>query len=191
MGIFGVRVGFIVGHGCFYSLSNRLAIYAGKMDMARFANLIAAGEQKRKTLAARLTPNGLAAIRRCAGFGERNSGPDWRECLVAWLRRQTGEVPEWLKGTDCKSVSLAYVGSNPTLSTTAGTARLAHTAKTLRFWSGLCAVKSVTVFPVRIDARHSKVCGYSSVVEQQPSKLNMRVRFPLPAPDLQEHRVHA
>lgn len=26
------------------------------------------------------------------------------------------------------------------------------------------------------------VRGYSSVVEQQPSKLNMRVRFPLPAP---------
>ncbi|CCV13498.1 hypothetical protein MESS4_560108 [Mesorhizobium sp. STM 4661] len=49
-----------------------------------------------------------------------NSGPNWLECLVAWLRRQTGEVPEWLKGTDCKSVSLAYVGSNPTLSTTAG-----------------------------------------------------------------------
>src|SRR5690606_9571555 len=27
------------------------------------------------------------------------------------------------------------------------------------------------------------VRGYSSMVEQQPSKLNMRVRFPLPAPD--------
>src|SRR5882757_8486149 len=43
-----------------------------------------------------------------------------RRCLVAWLRWQTGEVPEWLKGTDCKSVGYAYVGSNPTLSTTAG-----------------------------------------------------------------------
>lgn len=43
-----------------------------------------------------------------------------RTSLVAWLRRQTGEVPEWLKGTDCKSVGYAYVGSNPTLSTTAG-----------------------------------------------------------------------
>jgi hypothetical protein len=82
-----------------------------------------------------------------------NSGPNWRECLVAWLRRQTGEVPEWLKGTDCKSVSLAYVGSNPTLSTTASPSAL-------------------------------KRSGYSSVVEQQPSKLNMRVRFPLPAPSL-------
>ena len=28
-----------------------------------------------------------------------------------------GGVPEWLKGTDCKSVGLAYVGSNPTPST--------------------------------------------------------------------------
>ena len=29
-----------------------------------------------------------------------------------------GEVPEWLKGTDCKSVGFAYAGSNPALSTT-------------------------------------------------------------------------
>ena len=28
-----------------------------------------------------------------------------------------GGVPEWLKGTDCKSVGSAYVGSNPTPST--------------------------------------------------------------------------
>lgn len=28
-----------------------------------------------------------------------------------------------------------------------------------------------------------KRCGYSLVVEPQPSKLMMRVRFPLPAPD--------
>ena len=25
-----------------------------------------------------------------------------------------GSMPEWLMGTDCKSVSIAYVGSNPT-----------------------------------------------------------------------------
>ncbi|GBH07208.1 Zn-dependent amino- or carboxypeptidase [Pseudomonas syringae pv. actinidiae] len=29
-----------------------------------------------------------------------------------------------------------------------------------------------------------KLCGYSLVVEPQPSKLMMRVRFPLPAPCL-------
>ena len=28
-----------------------------------------------------------------------------------------GGVPEWLKGTGCKPVGYAYVGSNPTLST--------------------------------------------------------------------------
>jgi hypothetical protein len=28
-----------------------------------------------------------------------------------------GGVPEWLKGTDCKSVGFAYAGSNPALST--------------------------------------------------------------------------
>ena len=36
-----------------------------------------------------------------------------------WRRheRTRGEVPEWLKGTDCKSVGFAYAGSNPALST--------------------------------------------------------------------------
>ena len=28
-----------------------------------------------------------------------------------------GQVPEWLKGADCKSASTAYSGSNPLLST--------------------------------------------------------------------------
>lgn len=36
--------------------------------------------------------------------------------LAARLRT-VGGVPEWLKGTDCKSVGFAYVGSNPTPST--------------------------------------------------------------------------
>ena len=36
------------------------------------------------------------------------------ECIKQWQR---GEVPEWLKGTDCKSVGFAYAGSNPALST--------------------------------------------------------------------------
>ena len=52
----------------------------------------------------------------------------------------TGGVPEWLKGTDCKSVSLAYVGSNPTSSTTAGTDRLAHSSKPDSVLELLCAI---------------------------------------------------
>ena len=31
-----------------------------------------------------------------------------------------GGVPEWLKGTGCKPVSIAYVGSNPTPTTNYG-----------------------------------------------------------------------
>jgi hypothetical protein len=101
----------------------------------------------------------------------------------------TGGVPEWLKGTDCKSVSLAYVGSNPTSSTTAGTDRLAHRSKPDSVLERLCAIY-VLLYPSRVreDARSSEICGYSSVVEQQPSKLNMRVRFPLPAPDFADGR---
>src|SRR5262252_1333528 len=33
-------------------------------------------------------------------------------------RSRVGGVPEWLKGTDCKSVGFAYAGSNPAPSTT-------------------------------------------------------------------------
>ena len=40
-----------------------------------------------------------------------------RFCLVDSTPVQGG-VPEWLKGTGCKPVGLAYVGSNPTPSTT-------------------------------------------------------------------------
>ena len=44
--------------------------------------------------------------------------PGWQGAFIsgaAWPAR--GEVPEWLKGTDCKSVGFAYAGSNPALST--------------------------------------------------------------------------
>src|SRR3954469_18637405 len=40
------------------------------------------------------------------------------DCESSMLKSlDPGGVPEWLKGTDCKSVGLAYVGSNPTPST--------------------------------------------------------------------------
>ena len=54
-----------------------------------------------------------------------------------------GKFQSWPNGTDCKSVSLAFSGSNPLIPT---------------------------------------ICGCSSVVEPQPSKLVARVRFPSPAP---------
>ena len=36
-------------------------------------------------------------------------------------------------------------------------------------------------------ARKNSICGCSSMVELQPSKLNTWVRFPSPAPDLLGH----
>ena len=33
---------------------------------------------------------------------------------------QKGEVPEWTKGTDCKSVAVGFGGSNPPLPTLSG-----------------------------------------------------------------------
>ncbi|CAH2399676.1 conserved hypothetical protein [Mesorhizobium ventifaucium] len=48
-------------------------------------------------------------------------------------------MPEWLKGTDCKSVGYAYVGSNPTLSTTAGPEALKRKASDRKVHSGFRA----------------------------------------------------
>jgi hypothetical protein len=42
---------------------------------------------------------------------------NWFSNPLTQLENLSGGVPEWLKGTDCKSVGYAYVGSNPTPST--------------------------------------------------------------------------
>ena len=77
--------------------------------------------------------------------------------LLCWI---PGGVPEWPKGPDCKSDGSAFVGSNPTPSTTCGIGGPGGRPQGVRGCSR----------------------GYSSVVEPQPSKLMARVQFPLPAP---------
>ena len=69
-----------------------------------------------------------------------------------------GGVPEWPKGSDCKSDAQASV------------VRI-HPPPPLY----LCAIKAQF-------ERRKRSGGYSSAVEPQPSKLDTRVRFPLPAP---------
>src|SRR5437764_13763478 len=82
---------------------------------------------------------------------------NWFSNLLSQLEILTGGVPEWLKGTDCKSVGFAYAGSNPAPSTRAQVSGIRFRNKPLNR-------------------------GCSSMVEQQPSKLMTRVRFPSPAP---------
>ncbi len=51
--------------------------------------------------------------------------PHWQGAFIsAAASAAWGEVPEWLKGTDCKSVGFAYAGSNPALSTNPTSARV-------------------------------------------------------------------
>ena len=103
-----------------------------------------------------------------------------------------GGVPEWLKGTDCKSVGYAYVGSNPTPSTSLrrvqGHGRAGQPGTK---WAGTkragpkrqgChgEVRRTKTGGEEQESRTSRGC--SSMVEQQPSKLMTRVRFPSPAP---------
>src|SRR5262249_42773058 len=71
-----------------------------------------------KTSVFPLTPWGPVTINTAHG---NPCPPAGRFCPPFFQKRTSvdcsGGVPEWLKGTDCKSVGLAYVGSNPTPST--------------------------------------------------------------------------
>ncbi len=98
-------------------------------------------------------------------------------------------MPEWLKGTGCKPVGLAYVGSNPTPSTMP---RLLGWFA----WDFLCEfggewlVWHVYIglyaigFTGEVIRQISMLCGHGEMVSHEPSKLLVRVRFPLPAPKL-------
>jgi hypothetical protein len=85
-----------------------------------------------------------------------------------------GGVPERSKGSDCKSDGLAFVGSNPTPSTMQSEDRL-----DCRY--GFDALRRGRSPCVPLKSGELKR-GYGSMVEPQPSKLKVRVRFPLPAP---------
>ncbi len=72
------------------------------------------------------------------------------------FRSRNGGMSRAAKGADCKSAGYAFAGSSPASPTTRD--------------------------PGPGFGRLSR--GYSTMVVQQPSKLRMRVRFPLPAPAL-------
>ena len=96
---------------------------------------------------------------------------------AADVTKVVGGVPEWLKGTGCKPVGYAYVGSNPTPTTKIRDKGIGALARERRIGYGLPR------FGLIDKARGAKwLGGCSSMVEQQPSKLNTRVRFPSPAP---------
>src|SRR5947208_10991787 len=75
------------------------------------------------------------------------------------------------KGADCKSAGAAFVGSSPTSPTRWSEERDRRTR------SGGVELVGDPAHDAAAKAR-----GCSSMVEQQPSKLNTRVRFPSPAP---------
>ena len=101
----------------------------------------------------------------------------------SWWRGQNrafslGGVPERPKGSDCKSDGVAFVGSNPTPSTRQNgpRSRCTFSSQTARD-KHAAAVAYINEF--KGNEWHG---GYGSMVEPQPSKLMVRVRFPLPAP---------
>ena len=78
--------------------------------------------------------------------------------------RFPGGVPEWLKGADCKSVGLR-----------------------LRWFESSLLHQAVQVFCSSFRVAAAAQGGCSSMVEQKPSKLTTRVRFPSPAPVIHAH----
>jgi hypothetical protein len=99
-----------------------------------------------------------------------------------------GGVPEWLKGADCKSASSAFVGSNPTPSTSEYKSQRMKVSIEKKYSSKSIAWILLTwelvLFSRRLLGFVVSECGRSLMVELQLSKLIAWVRFPPPAPDL-------
>ena len=111
-------------------------------------------------------------------------------------------MPEWLKGADCKSVGLrlrwfesnplhhrfhnlpARVGSFPRPVSSGCTTLTRFLQPSLTHGSmPEQGIQPLGMFASRRSpSRHRHASGCSSMVEQKPSKLMTRVRFPSPAP---------
>ena len=120
----------------------------------------------------------------------------------SWVQGCTGGFPERSKGSDCKSDGIAFAGSNPAppiesraqacaehlLKQIGGGHNLpgenSYKAVIKRLGTGEQSKRSQWsirfVDHVRFNVRFY-LCGCSSMVEPQPSKLKTRVRFPSPA----------
>lgn len=93
------------------------------------------------------------------------------------------------KGADCKSAGYAFAGSSPASPTTVPSAPAARSLfgpmrshRCRPCFTVECMSRCLDIRPAIADSQTQRGC--SSMVEQQPSKLNTRVRFPVPAPDL-------
>ena len=97
-----------------------------------------------------------------------------------------GGVPEWLKGADCKSVGLAptlvRIQPPPPRSPQSGAL-----ARDVAVVSAIVCLYVYADEGVEQQAKRwvgTHAGGCSSMVEQKPSKLTTRVRFPSPAPNI-------
>ncbi len=97
--------------------------------------------------------------------------------------RKLGGIPEWPKGSDCKSDGNAFTGSNPVPPTPRTQSISARSAGLAPCLCPLALQRRPRSHAGRALHRSaSAIGGRSSMVERQPSKLNAWVRFPSPAP---------
>ena len=139
-------------------------LVAAPRAVCRFARVSANAAERSHSHAAALRAQPLAHRSEKSRFVDT---PEGRRQNSASL---LGGVPERSKGSDCKSDGSAFVGSNPTPSTTR--------PMSSRAWGSVPFGRFAIVVSTALALRG----GYSSVAEPQPSKLMARVRFPLPAP---------
>src|SRR6201995_2938624 len=69
-----------------------------------------------------------------------------------------GRLPEWPKGTVCKTVGSAYVGSNPTPATTCGNGPLAANSRAggpFLLGPGVCHLAALSIVILRCPRTHS------------------------------------
>ena len=116
----------------------------------------------------------------------------------------SGEVAKWLNAADCNSVLYEFDGSNPSLPTIfigiqpRGKATDFDSVISLvriqlsqpSFFDSLAQMAEHLTFNQRVRGsnplRVTILCGCSSMVELQPSKLTTWVRFPSPAPTYEQ-----
>jgi hypothetical protein len=80
----------------------------------------------------------------------RGSSPLVSSSFFSETRNESGGLPEWPKGADCKSAGYAFDGSNPSPSTLL-----------------------LVVSPLHRERHHERPAGVAQLVERQPSKLNV------------------
>jgi hypothetical protein len=109
-----------------------------------------------------------------SAFARTRRSPAWQ---LGTSCCELGELPKRSNGSDCKSDGYAFAGSNPALPNEESRGSRVESQEP----DNLSTTVSAFAGSRLSTLRSRPAGGCSSMVEQQPSKLMTRVRFPSPA----------